>query len=130
MRCFRSRRATAEGEEAVGGQFFFLVYISSQPLLVLLLPARLHPLPPDTHTLRHCKADPQVPACAVARRCVDLPVVGRQCQGGGESNPLYDACAGLAQVRLHCFARILCPTDRLACEASASHAAPAEYDAV
>ncbi|KAI7837242.1 hypothetical protein COHA_008930 [Chlorella ohadii] len=36
--------------------------------------------------------------CDSALKCVDLPVVGRQCQGSGESNLLYDACAGLAQV--------------------------------
>ena len=28
-------------------------------------------------------------------RCIELPIVGRQCSG--DSNPLYDACAALAQ---------------------------------
>ncbi len=62
------------------------------------LPA--HPMPCASPRL--CKVHLQWLACidkSVLCRCVDLPVVGRQCQGSGESNLLYDACAGLAQVR-------------------------------
>lgn len=62
------------------------------------LPA--HPMPCASPRL--CKVHLQWLACIDKRvlcRCVDLPVVGRQCQGSGKSNLLYDACAGLAQVR-------------------------------
>lgn len=54
MRCFRSRRATAEGEEAVGGH--------TLPAPPRLAAASL-PAPPATrHThIRHCKVDRHAP---------------------------------------------------------------------